>query len=312
MRWAGVGVIAALAVFFLWLARDARSSKAAERNRKRHLGAGEQAAPDGVRRRRIASRLRSKLEATRAAASLKTLVEASGLRVPWAVALRAWIATAVMLPVAALLLTGSLLAVPPALAIALGLPGIALKLIGGARERHAREQCDDLAADLALFLRCGVPVEDALPLCARGSGPRITQAVGRFESDIALGGATDVALEELVDELQSRDLQLIAQATVTSQETGSDITCIMDTIGEAVRERAAIKRELDSQTVQGRLSGRIVAALPLIFLGISAIVSRSTVSVLVGTTPGLIILAVAVVMNVLGFLWIRKILDIEG
>jgi Flp pilus assembly protein TadB len=59
------------------------------------------------------------------------------------------------------------------------------------------------------------------------------------------------------------------------------------------------------------LSGRVVAALPLIFLALSALVSKSTLGVLIGSTPGLIILVVALCLNAAGFLWIRKILDIE-
>ena len=133
----------------------------------------------------------------------------------------------------------------------------------------------------------------------------------RFQSDVALGSDVGASLLELVADFDNRDLELIAQALVTSRDTGSEISGIMDTIGEAVRERASIRRELATQTVQGRMSGRVVAALPLIFLALSVLVSRNTLRTLVGTTPWLIILVVGVGMNVAGFLLIRKILDIN-
>jgi tight adherence protein B len=85
----------------------------------------------------------------------------------------------------------------------------------------------------------------------------------------------------------------------------------MEAVGEALRERVAIRRELHTQTIQSRLSGHIVAALPLVFLGLSAMISRGTLSVLFGTVPGLLMLTAAVVLDTLGFLWIRRILDIK-
>jgi len=312
VRWLGLSVLAALAVYFFWVGRHARSSSAARRNIRRHLGPEEGEDALRVRKWRLLARLSRRLENTKVARRLKKQLEDSGVPVRWDVLWRGWLASAVMLPAGACLLTGSLLAFPAALAAALSLPGAVLRLLAGSRRQKAREQCEALASDLALFLRSGVPVEDALSLCARSSGPPVTEAVARFQSKVAAGAGVDAALVELAAELDSRDLQLIAQAMATSHETGAEVSRIMDTIGEAVRERSAIRRELESQTVQGRMSGRVVAALPLIFLGLSALISRSTLAVLVGTTPGLIILGIAVVLNALGFLWIKKILNIKG
>jgi tight adherence protein B len=176
---------------------------------------------------------------------------------------------------------------------------------------RTREQCERLASDLALYLRCGIPVEDSLALCARDLGPPLTDLLTRFQAEVSLGADSGPALLDLVGALDNQDLELIARAAVTSRETGADIREIMGNIGDAVRERAAIRRELYTQTVQGRMSGRIVAGLPLIFLGLSAVVSRGTLSVLLGTVPGLVMLFAAAVMDLLGFLWIRRILDIK-
>jgi tight adherence protein B len=182
----------------------------------------------------------------------------------------------------------------------------------GRGERAAREQCDRLASDLALHLRCGIPVDEAVALCARDLGPPLSEALHRYLGEVALGANAGDALIELVRSLDSQDLELIALAAVTSRETGSDIRSVMGSVGEAVRERAAIRRELLTQTVQGRMSGRIVAGLPFIFLALSALVSRGTISVLLGTVPGVIMLSAAATLDVLGFLWIRKILDIKS
>lgn len=308
MRAAGTCLLAALAIWFFWTGRRARSAVRAQRNLEKHLLGP---VSDTGSRTMLFARLSERMDGTRAALTLRGLLEASGLAISWPVLRRCWLASVLLLPTAGFLVTGSLLAIPPALTTAICLPGFALKYLGRARERRRCRQLDDFAADLALFLRSGIPVEDALVLCARDASPVFADAVSRFQADVALGTGTGEALDEMVSRLDNRDLRLIAQAMMTSRETGADIRPIMDTIGETVRERAAIRRELASQTVQGRLSGRIVAALPLIFLCLSAIASRSTIAVLVGTLPGLLMLLTAAAMNVAGFLWIKKILKID-
>jgi tight adherence protein B len=303
MRWLGLAALAALSVYFFWLNRHARFASSARRQLERRLSA-EQGPDARPRRRRAgAGRVSLWLEKTRVSSRLRERLEDSGLPVRWAVLWRAWLVALVVLPLAACLLARSLAVAPLALAAAFVLPGAALRALARKRKRKTADECDVLAADLSLYLRSGIPVADAVVLCVRDSGPPVSDAVAHFQADLGLGASVDAAFIELATALDNRDLQMIAQA---------DVSRIMDTIGEAVRERSAIRRELASQTVQGRLSGRVVAALPLIFLGLSALVSRSTLAVLLGTTPGLIILVVAVVLNVLGFLWIKKILDIKG
>ncbi len=178
--------------------------------------------------------------------------------------------------------------------------------------RQARSgQCDLLVASLTTYMQCGVPFEEALSLCVQDLLPPVREHLLRFSSQLELGADVPHALAELVRALDSRDFELVAMAAVTSRETGSDIRSVMRALGEAARERAAIRRELDTQTIQGRLSGRIVAGLPLIFLSLSCAVSRGTLSVLFGSPAGILMLAAAGVLNLFGFLWIRKILDVE-
>jgi tight adherence protein B len=308
VRWAGAGLLTALAVFFLWAARSARSRSRTRDNIQKHLD--PQSASDTRSQRSALSRsLTGLVERTALTKRVREACEGSNLNQH--VLLRLWLASVLIVPAACFMLTRSLWVVPGALAAVLCAPRLVAQLAGMKRERLYREQLDDLASDLSLFLRSGTPVEEALALCSRDSSPGIRAAVVRFQSDLSIGVSTDAALSSLVTELDNSDLRLIAQTMMTSHETGSDVTAIMDTIGEAVRERSAIARELESQTVQARLSGKVVAALPLVFLALSALASRGTLKILFGTVPGLLMLGAAAAMNVLGFLWIRRILDIE-
>jgi tight adherence protein B len=204
-----------------------------------------------------------------------------------------------------------MIAAVPALLLPVSLPLPVLRAVQRRRERKLREQSDALAFELSLHLKCGIPVEEAALLCAGGLGPPIslcTQALRDLQPGSQDGGE---ALLGAARTLGHRDLELIALAADASRRTGSDIRAVMDNVGDAVRERIAIRRELEAHTVQGALSGKLVASLPFIFLGLSALVSRRTVLALLGTPQGLLMLAVAACLDALGFLWIRKILDVK-
>lgn len=310
MRWYALAVFTCLALYFLASSVRVRSRVAARRNLEKHLSKGEEGRLPVLAR--LASRLSARLDSTVWATALRDVHSQSASEVTWESFRLLWFGGLALLPLLSLVVTGSWLSVPPTFLFLLAIPRSLLPMVRRRNERKAREQCERLASDLALYLQCGIPVADSLELCSRDLGPPLSEALARFQGEVVLGADSGPAFLDLAGRLDNQDLQLIAQAAVTSRETGADIRQIMGNVGDAVRERAAIRRELYTQTVQGRLSGRVVAGLPFLFLGLSALMSRATLSVLLGTVPGLIMLIAAAVMDVLGFLWIRKILDIKA
>jgi tight adherence protein B len=309
LRWYALAVFTCLALYFLACSVSARSRVTARRNLEKHLSAGGEGGPSFISR--SASRLNARIDGTSWAATLREALSESGFAVSWESFRLLWLCALALLPLLSLAVTGSWLSVPPTFLLLAALPRPMLLAARRRSGRRTREQCERLASDLALYLQCGIPFEDSLALLSRDLGPPLSGVLDRFQGEVFLGADPGQAFLDLVGKLDDRDLDLIARAAVTSRETGADIREIMGNVGEAVRQRAAIRRELHAQTVQGRLSGRIVAGLPFLFLGLSALMSRSTLSVLLGTFPGLVMLAVASVLDVLGFLWIRKILDVK-
>lgn len=311
MRWLAVTGLILLAVAFLWRRSSAKSRATARRRLVRYHPDGESISG----RRRSGGHLDKLItlfERTRYVRRLKSSLEASGLPTSWPTFRLAWMWLLFFVPSLAFAITASPFSVPSAAFAALVLPFPALEAL---RRRRARKRAEDVgrfASELALVLRCGVPVEDAISGCRADFDECLGDELGRFLGEISLGAVPDEALLRLVAELEDPDVELIAQAAATSRQTGSDVRTVMESVGETVRERAAIRRELEAQTVQGRLSGKIVAALPFVFLCLSALVSRGTLQVLFGTVPGIIMLCSAVMMDAIAFLWIRKILYVRS
>ena len=115
-----------------------------------------------------------------------------------------------------------------------------------------------------------------------------------------------------------RDLELMATAISIQHQVGGNLAEILDSIAYTIRERVRIKGEIRTLTAQQRLSGYVVAGLPIglaAFLFIAAPgfmepMFANPPSIL-GLPAGVIILLVGGFMMFLGFLAIRKIVDIE-
>lgn len=309
MRFVLVAGSLLLSLFFLIFRVHARAAAKARSRLENHTGSD--AGGEAGAAVRVVGHAVAFVERTGYMRRLRELAEASGIHLHWRSIELAFIIAAILIPALAAALSGSLLTAPPVFLAVILVPFPVLDAARRKRFRKTADECEQMAADISVYLRCGVPAADALALCARGAGRTHEVAFDRFTAEVAVGTPADEALLTLARTLENADLELVALALGTSRQTGADVRIIMESIGEAVRERAAIRRELDSQTIQGRLSGRIVAALPFLFLLLSMAVSRGTLQTLLGSVPGIVMLVAASILDLIGFFWIRKILDIK-
>ena len=86
---------------------------------------------------------------------------------------------------------------------------------------------------------------------------------------------------------------------------------ILDTIGATVRERLKMKGEIRTLTAQGRLSGWIVGLLPIVMVGVMWLINREYMMLLFTERLGQMLLVCAVVLQLIGALIIRNIIDID-
>lgn len=311
LRWCALGAMGLASVLLLWRSILERSRSNASRRLAEHFGGEEGGEERPSRKDRLLFTICNRFDSSNYGCRLKLALDVSGISLRRTSPMFICLGLAIAVPSAGVAVTGSLLAIPPALIIALLLPFPALKALGGLSARKRSEEVERFAIDLALYFRIGMPVEAAVALSAQGKPERLSGALSTFENLTASGAPAEDAFLKMAAELSDPDLSLMARATLTSRETGSEISGVMAEIAEAIRERSAVRRELTSQTIQGKLSGQIVAGLPFLFLALSLLVSGDTATVLFTTPPGLVMLFSAAALDIAGFLWIRKILKIN-
>ena len=152
----------------------------------------------------------------------------------------------------------------------------------------------------------------------RESRPPISTEFGRVIREVNLGLPFDQALENMVRRVRSDDLELMATAISIQHQVGGNLAEILDSIAYTIRERVRIKGEIRTLTAQQRLSGYVVAGLPIglaAFLFVAAPGFMEPMFAnppeILGLPAGVIILMIGGFMMFLGFMFIRKIVDIE-
>ena len=235
-----------------------------------------------------------------------------------------WAASTVGMPLLFLFLSLFMPALRSPLALLAGaflgflLPRLFVKRRQSGRLGAFNKNLPDTITLIANALRAGSSFLQAIELVVRESRPPISTEFGRVIREVNLGLPFEQALENMVRRVKSDDLELMATAISIQHQVGGNLAEILDSIAFTIRERVRIKGEIRTLTAQQRLSGYVVGFLPIGLAGFLFLIAPSffnpmfdTRASLLGLPAGLVILALGGVSMFIGFMAIRKIVDIE-
>src|SRR5258708_5411870 len=134
----------------------------------------------------------------------------------------------------------------------------------------------------------------------RESRPPITTEFGRVIREVNLGLPFDTALENMVRRVKSEDFELMATAIAIQHQVGGNLAEILDSIAFTIRERVRIKGEIKTLTAQQRLSGYVVAGLPIGLAGILFIIAPTFFAPMFDKPPDVIGIPVGVILLSIG------------
>jgi tight adherence protein B len=180
------------------------------------------------------------------------------------------------------------------------------------------KQLPDTITLIANALRAGSSFLQSIELVVRESRPPISTEFARVIREVNLGLPFDQALENMVRRVRSDDLELMATAISIQHQVGGNLAEILDSIAYTIRERVRIKGEIRTLTAQQRLSGYVVGFLPIGLAGFLFIAAPKFMDPMFMNPPGILGLPAGVIillfggfMMFIGFMLIRKIVDIE-
>ncbi len=235
-----------------------------------------------------------------------------------------WAATALAVPTVFLILSvvlaplGTIPALIMGLVIGLFLPRMWLGRRRAGRLNAFNKQLPDTITLLANALRAGSSFLQAIEMVVREAQPPVTVEFGRVVREVNLGLAFDVALENMVRRVRSDDLELMATAITIQHQVGGNLAEILDSIAFTIRERVRIKGEIRSLTAQQRMSGYVVAGMPIFLMLLLMVIAPGFMKPmfqnppgLFGLPAGLILLGLGGFLMFIGFILIRRIVAIE-
>lgn len=164
---------------------------------------------------------------------------------------------------------------------------------------------------VARSLRAGHSFTSAIQLV----GQEVPDPVGglfktAYEQQL-LGLRITETLQNLNERIESLDLRFFTTAVAINTDVGGNLSEILESLAQTIRERLKIRRQVKVYTAQGRMSGYVLGALPIVTFLIFNILNPQYESVLYKETMGRYVLAFAVFMQLIGFLVIRKIIKIR-
>ena len=235
-----------------------------------------------------------------------------------------WAGAIVGIPILFVLLSVALPALRSPVALLVGalvgffLPRLWLGRRKGGRLNQFNKQLPDTITLIANALRAGSSFLQAIELVVRESRPPVSTEFGRVIREVNLGLPFEQALENMVRRVKSDDLELMATAISIQHTVGGNLAEILDSIAYTIRERVRIKGEIRTLTAQQRLSGYVVGFLPIALAGFIFLAAPkffdpmfSKPPEVLGLPAGMIIMAFGGFMMFIGFMLIRKIVDIE-
>jgi tight adherence protein B len=209
------------------------------------------------------------------------------------------------------LFTGSVMAMLMTAAVVIVAP---LMVVTNKRRRRFRtflEQLPDAMELMVRSLQAGHSFSSALQMVATEMPEPIAREFGKTYEEQNLGLNMKTALENLVERVPILDLKLCVTAVLIQREIGGNLSEVLRNISHTIRERFRIQGEIRVKSAQARLSGYIVSALPFFLFFWINIVNPNYMQSLYDHAYGVYILGAGVVMQVVGWLIIRKIVNIQ-
>ncbi|HWC98097.1 MAG TPA: type II secretion system F family protein [Candidatus Sulfopaludibacter sp.] len=177
------------------------------------------------------------------------------------------------------------------------------------RFEKMRERLPESLDLMVSAIRAGHSFTSAMGLASRESPEPVKREFRQCFDEQNFGLDLRMAMNNLAYRMPIRDVRMIVTAVLIQKEAGGNLTEILDKVAYLIREDYRIQRQVSVHTAQGRITGYILAGLP-VFLGILLyFVNPENMSLLWRRSVGIKLLETAAVMETIGLLIIRKIIQ---
>ncbi len=201
-------------------------------------------------------------------------------------------------------------------AIIAAIVGASLPYLLLRRKRNRRffkfeEQLPEAIDMLGRAIRAGHPLSSGLKMVSDEAADPVAAEFRRAHEEHRFGLPFEDALLAMADRVKIVDVRILVTAILIQREVGGNLAEILDNLAAVIRARFTIRRQLRVFTAQGRFSGYVLGALPIAVGSAIYSINPEYMRVLWTDPMGKLMLITAIVFQIIGFLWIKKIINIE-
>ena len=164
---------------------------------------------------------------------------------------------------------------------------------------------------LASGVRAGLNLIQSMQLIARDGAIPVRQEFAHLVNEYEYGIPLNQAMINAAERIGSTDYRLLFSALQTHRERGGDLAKTLDEIADSIREIQRLEGRVKSLTAQGRSQAKCLGAMPGVVMLICSTFDPEGVKGLFTTPSGNVLLGIIFILNVIGFLWIRKIMQVD-
>ena len=248
---------------------------------------------------------------TRVGSSLARLIERSGVRVTPSALIMFSMAAAAGCGLLALLFVHQLAVVPLAAAVGGFVPFGWLRHKRTSRLKKFEEQFPEALDLLSRAVRAGHAFQTALGTAADELPAPVGPELKKTFDQQNFGLPLREALNELAERVGLLDVRFFATAVLIQRETGGNLAEILDNLAHVVRERFKILRQVRVHTAHGRFTGYVLLTLPAFLAVALSFLNPDHMKPLFREHMGQMMLMGAMVMQAVGYFWIRQVIKIE-
>jgi tight adherence protein B len=210
-------------------------------------------------------------------------------------------------------------ATPPASLVAAALlggfgywtPELVIIILKRRRRAAFSEQLVDGLVMMANGLRAGFNLQQAVDMLIEEMPAPISQEFELVRREWKIGVDVDQALRNCVNRTKDEDLDLVVTAIQITRQLGGNMAEVFDRIVAMVRERKILHGKAEALTSEGRLQAVVVGLLPYGFLFFMVKINPQMMRLMWTTAPGFLALCLVIILDVIGYLWVRKVATIE-
>lgn len=195
--------------------------------------------------------------------------------------------------------------------IGLAVPYFLLRSATAKRLAKFDNQISGALIIMANSMRAGFSFMQALEMVGKEMGDPISSEVRRVLREMHLGVSTEDALNNMAKRVGSEDFDMVVTAILIQRQVGGNLAEVLGNISSTIRSRIQLAGEVRVLTAQGKMSGLIIGLLPVFVAMMFYFINKEYMIMLFTDPRGIMMLGVGIVLEIVGLLIIRKVIDIS-